>query len=136
MKAVTRFQRTDSRRHWLAAVSIAAITVGATPAFAQEAPAAPADADAGTPAQEIVVTGFRQSLQAALNVKKQSVSAVDAIVAEDIAKFPDQNLAESLQRIPGISIQRDAGEGRAITVRGLGSQFTRVRVNGMETVAT
>ena len=71
MKAVTRFQRTDSRRHWLAAVSIAAITVGATPAFAQEAPAAPADADAGTPAQEIVVTGFRQSLQAALNVKKQ-----------------------------------------------------------------
>ncbi len=85
---------------------------------------------------EIVVTGFRKSLDAALNVKRQSVSAVDAIVAEDIAKFPDQNLAESLQRIPGISIQRDAGEGRAITVRGLGAQFTRVRVNGMETVAT
>ncbi|WP_163367712.1 TonB-dependent receptor plug domain-containing protein, partial [Enterobacter hormaechei] len=63
-------------------------------------------------------------------------SSVDAIVAEDIAKFPDQNLAESLQRIPGISIQRDAGEGRAITVRGLGAQFTRVRVNGLETVAT
>src|SRR3546814_4202060 len=51
-------------------------------------------------------------------------------------KFPDQNLAESLQRIPGISIQRDAGEGRAITVRGLGAQFTRVRLNGMETIAT
>jgi iron complex outermembrane receptor protein len=86
--------------------------------------------------QEIIVTGFRQSLEAALNVKRDSVAAVDAIVAEDIAKFPDQNLAESLQRIPGISIQRDAGEGRAITVRGLGAQFTRVRVNGMETVAT
>ncbi len=85
---------------------------------------------------EIIVTGFRKSLDAALNVKRQSVAAVDAIVAEDIAKFPDQNLAESLQRIPGISIQRDAGEGRAITVRGLGAQFTRVRVNGMETVAT
>ncbi|MET0180303.1 MAG: TonB-dependent receptor [Novosphingobium sp.] len=84
----------------------------------------------------IVVTGFRQSLEAALNVKKNSVSAVDAIVAEDIAKFPDQNLAESLQRIPGITILRDGGEGRAITVRGLGAQFTRVRVNGMETVAT
>ena len=88
------------------------------------------------PSADIVVTGFRRSLDAALNVKRQSVASVDAIVAEDIAKFPDQNLAESLQRIPGISIQRDAGEGRAITVRGLGAQFTRVRVNGLETVAT
>lgn len=94
-----------------------------------------ADADAAG-ADEIVVTGFRQSLEAALNLKRESVGSVDAIVAEDIAKFPDQNLAESLQRIPGISIQRDAGEGRAITVRGLGAQFTRVRVNGMETIAT
>ena len=85
---------------------------------------------------EIIVTGFRKSLEQALTLKRDSVAAVDAIVAEDIAKFPDQNLAESLQRIPGISIQRDAGEGRAITVRGLGAQFTRVRVNGMETVAT
>ena len=86
--------------------------------------------------QEIVVTGFRASLGAALEVKRDSTSSVDAIVAEDIAKFPDQNLAESLQRIPGISIQRDGGEGRAITVRGLGSQFTRVRVNGLETITT
>jgi iron complex outermembrane receptor protein len=89
-----------------------------------------------TEVEEVVVTGFRRSLDAALNVKRQSVSGVDVIVAEDIAKFPDQNLAESLQRIPGISIIRDGGEGRAITVRGLGSQFTRVRVNGMEAIAT
>jgi TonB-dependent receptor len=88
------------------------------------------------PADEIIVTGYRQSLQAAITLKKNSVAAVDAIVAEDIAKMPDQNLAESLQRIPGISISRDGGEGRAITVRGLSSQFTRVRVNGMETIAT
>jgi iron complex outermembrane receptor protein len=115
----------------------------AAPVLAQGAPAAnqtpPAtavsDTEANT-ADTIVVTGFRQSLEAALNVKRNSVAAVDAIVAEDIAKFPDQNLAESLQRIPGISIQRDAGEGRAITVRGLGAQFTRVRLNGLETVAT
>jgi outer membrane receptor for ferrienterochelin and colicin len=86
--------------------------------------------------EDIIVTGYRESLQSALNVKRQSVASVDAIVAEDIAKFPDQNLAESLQRVPGISIQRDGGEGRAITVRGLGAQFTRVRVNGLETVAT
>lgn len=108
-------------------------------AQAQEAVAAQeaqVGADDAAPDDAIVVTGFRQSLQAAINVKKNAVGAVDAIVAEDIAKFPDQNLAESLQRIPGISISRDAGEGRAITVRGLSSQFTRVRVNGLETVAT
>jgi len=104
----------------------------ATAAQAQDAPAEPTPEEG----EEIVVTGFRASLDAALNVKRDSVAAVDAIVAEDIAKFPDQNLAESLQRIPGISIQRDGGEGRAITVRGLGSQFTRVRVNGLETITT
>ncbi|MGN7160116.1 TonB-dependent receptor [Sphingomonas sp. SAFR-052] len=103
----------------------------AAPTGTDPAPTATEDAEA-----EIVVTGFRASLNAALNVKRQSVGAVDAIVAEDIAKFPDQNLAESLQRIPGIAIQRDGGEGRAITVRGLGAQFTRVRVNGLETVTT
>jgi TonB-dependent receptor len=104
-------------------------------AIAQNTPPA-ADAASEPEAEAIIVTGFRASLEAALNLKKNSVSAVDAIIAEDIAKFPDQNLAESLQRIPGISIQRDGGEGRAITVRGLGAQFTRVRVNGMETIAT
>ncbi|HEV7287882.1 TonB-dependent receptor [Sphingomonas sp.] len=104
----------------------------ATAAQAQDAPADPAAAED----EEIVVTGFRASLDAALTVKRDSVAAVDAIVAEDIAKFPDQNLAESLQRIPGIAIQRDGGEGRAITVRGLSSQFTRVRVNGLETITT
>lgn len=107
--------------------------IATTAAHAQDAPAAPAQAEEG---EEIVVSGFRASLDAALNVKKQSVAAVDAIIAEDIAKFPDQNLAESLQRIPGVAIQRDGGEGRAITVRGLGSQFTRVRVNGLETITT
>lgn len=105
-------------------------------AMAQTAPAAQAADPAEAVVEEVVVTGFRKSLDAALNVKRDSVSSVDVIVAEDIAKFPDQNLAESLQRVPGISIVRDGGEGRAITVRGLGSRFTRVRVNGMEAVAT
>ncbi|MEC7934072.1 MAG: TonB-dependent receptor, partial [Pseudomonadota bacterium] len=121
---------------WLASASIAVLAL-ATPASAQEQgeTVAPQSAEQDQVA-DIVVTGFRQSLGAAINLKRQSVGSVDAIVAEDIAKFPDQNLAESLQRIPGISIQRDGGEGRAITVRGLGAQFTRVRVNGLETVAT
>lgn len=122
-------------------IALATGCAAVAPVAAQAQSAAePAPADAAAtdaPAEgDIVVTGFRQSLEAALNLKRDSVAAVDAIVAEDIAKFPDQNLAESLQRIPGISIQRDGGEGRAITVRGLGAQFTRVRLNGLETVAT
>lgn len=84
----------------------------------------------------IVVTGFRASLRAAVDVKRDEVGAVDAILAEDIADFPDLNLSESIQRIPGVAIARDAGEGRQISVRGLGPQFTRVRINGMETLAT
>src|SRR6188474_2195180 len=79
--------------------------------------------------EEVVVTGYRQSLNVALDDKRDAVGSVDAIVAEDIADFPDLNLAEAIQRIPGVSIQRDAGEGRQITVRGLGADFTRIRIN-------
>ncbi len=125
-----------SAAKFLSAVSLSVLAVGtayAQSGTAQDNAAEEAPAHAG---DAIVVTGFRASLEAALNLKRDSVAAVDAIVAEDIAKFPDQNLAESLQRIPGISISRDGGEGRSITVRGLSSQFTRVRVNGMETIAT
>ena len=86
--------------------------------------------------EEIVVTGFRASLAESLEIKRTTATAVDTILAEDIADFPDLNLAESLQRIPGVSIARDAGEGRQITVRGLGPQFTRVRINGMEALST
>lgn len=87
------------------------------------------------PVEEVVVTGFRQSLDKALAVKRESTGVVDAIVAEDIAKFPDTNLAESIQRVPGVAITRERGEGRQISVRGLGAQFTRVRINGMEAQA-
>jgi iron complex outermembrane receptor protein len=101
--------------------------------------AAGAWAQATPPAQEsleeIVVTGFRQSLSVALDEKRAAVGSIDAIVAEDIADFPDLNLAESIQRVPGVSIARDGGEGRQISVRGLGPQFTRVRINGMEAMS-
>ncbi|MEO8182132.1 MAG: TonB-dependent receptor [Deltaproteobacteria bacterium] len=85
--------------------------------------------------EEVVVTGFRSSLGAALNRKQRATGQVDAIVAEDIADFPDLNLAESLQRIPGVAITRTYGEGAQITVRGLSGLYTRVRVNGMESRA-
>jgi iron complex outermembrane receptor protein len=86
--------------------------------------------------REVVVTGYRGALRSALNLKKNATVMVDAINAEDIAKFPDSNLAESLQRLPGIAVDRENGEGRSITVRGLGSDFTRVNLNGLETLTT
>jgi TonB-dependent receptor len=85
--------------------------------------------------EEVVVTGFRASLNKALEAKQDTVGSIDMIVAEDIADFPDLNLAESLQRVPGVVIARDAGEGRQISVRGLGPQFTRVRINGIEAMS-
>ncbi|MEO8177385.1 MAG: TonB-dependent receptor [Deltaproteobacteria bacterium] len=81
---------------------------------------------------EVVVTGFGRSLGAALQKKQRATGQVDAIVAEDIAEFPDLNLAESLQRIPGVAITRTNGEGSQITVRGLPGLYTRIRINGME----
>lgn len=100
----------------------------------EEAPALESQPEA-TPDIErdsIVVTGYRKSLKAALNKKKRATGQVDAIVAEDMAEFPDLNLAESLQRMPGVAIERSEGEGARITVRGLGSRYTRTRVNGMD----
>ena len=82
--------------------------------------------------QEVVVTGFRQSIEHAEDLKRKAVGAEDVILAQDIASFPDLNLAESLQRVPGITISRDSGEGRQITLRGLGPDFTRTQLNGME----
>ncbi|RYY76904.1 MAG: TonB-dependent receptor [Gammaproteobacteria bacterium] len=81
-------------------------------------------------AEEIVVTGIKASLQAAMDIKRDSAGVVDAISAEDMGKFPDTNLAESLQRITGVSIDRSNGEGSQITVRGFGPDLNMVTING------
>ncbi len=113
------------------ALASAVLLALAAPAAAQEATAAnPTELDA------VTVTGYRASVEKALDIKRSEKGMVDAIVAEDIANFPDLNLAESLQRIPGVTITRDAGEGRNISVRGLGPDFTRVRINGLEALTT
>lgn len=80
--------------------------------------------------EEITVTGIRGSLQNSLNIKESAEGIVDAISAEDVGRFPDQNLAESLQRITGVQITRADGEGQHITIRGLPADFTRVQFNG------
>src|SRR6185437_6554417 len=76
--------------------------------------------------QEVVVTGLRHSLVSAEAIKRDSLGIVDAIAPEDIGKLPDANLAESLQRITGVSIDRSGGEGAFITVRGFGPEFNTV----------
>lgn len=130
------------KRHLFVSISLMSM-VAAAPLSAQTGAQTPspaaASADQDLPegqVADIVVTGFRASLNNALNQKRNETAAIDSIVAEDIGKFPDSNLAESMQRIPGVALSRgDGGEGRNISVRGLGAQFTRVRINGMEGVS-
>ena len=98
-------------------------------AMAADGPEAPAPAD-GPQLEEIVITGLRQSLVNSESIKRDSSGVVDAITAEDIGKFPDTNLAESIQRIPGVTIDRDNNEGSEVTVRGFGPQFNLVTLNG------
>src|SRR5712671_910327 len=97
----------------------------ADPAVATDTTAAPAD-NLG----EIVVTGLRQSLVTNENIKRNTAGIVDAITTEDIGKFPDTNLAESIQRIPGVTIDRQNNEGSQVTVRGFGPEFNLVTLNG------
>ncbi len=80
--------------------------------------------------EEIVVTGIRGSLHEALALKRRAGNVIDSIVAEDIGKLPDQNVAEALQRVPGVAISRDSGEGRNISVRGMDGSFNVTMVNG------
>lgn len=82
--------------------------------------------------QEVVVTGLRQSLETSMTIKRDSLGIVDAISPEDIGKLPDTNLAESLQRITGVSIDRSGGEGAFVTVRGFGPEFNTVLLNGRQ----
>ena len=99
----------------------ASLLLASLPATAQEA------------METVTVTGYRASLATAIDMKRNDTAAIDSIVAEDIGKFPDSNLAEAMQRIPGVTLARgDGGEGRNISVRGLGPGFTRVRLNGVE----
>lgn len=107
------------------AVSSLLAAAGADRAAAQQAASA-------SELEEVVVTGLRMSLTVAADIKRQANGVVDAITAEDIGKFPDTNLAESLQRIPGVSIDRSNGEGNQISVRGFGPSFNLVTLNGRQ----
>lgn len=108
-------------------------------AMAQDAgaPAAAAEDAAKDPTTlgAVVVSGTRASIQKSQALKQDAVGTVDAVSAEDVGKFPDQNVADSLQRIAGVSVDRSGGEARYITVRGFGPEFNTVLLNG-RTMAT
>jgi len=129
----------------LMSLAVASACAAFMPAYAQEVASTPGAAATIDPAQQeatspsspagvqtVVVTGLRASLESSMNLKRNAQGFVDGIVAEDIGKFPDTNLAESLQRISGVSIDRSIGEGSKVTVRGVGPDFNLVLLNGRQ----
>ncbi|MDE0054154.1 MAG: TonB-dependent receptor, partial [Gammaproteobacteria bacterium] len=113
---------------WRIVPVVAAMLVSGT-VLAQETDAEAAEDDDGI-VEEIVVRGIRGSMQQSLERKRNADHFVDAITAEDIGAFPDQNLAEALQRISGVAIDRKSGEGAFVSVRGLGPQFVQATIAG------
>ena len=108
-------------------VAACGVLLGSVSVQAQEA-----KKDEAQAVDSVVVTGIRRSLDTSLDLKRGAKGLVDGIVAEDIGKFPDTNLAESLSRISGVSVERNNGEGTRITVRGMGPDFNLVLLNGRQ----
>jgi iron complex outermembrane receptor protein len=133
-------KRHGHARSWMqgcsySALALAGWAVLGGQALAQTAPTPKVQPEESSQVEEVVVSGYRASIASALADKRRANDMQDTIKAEDIGKFPDANLAESLQRLPGVSIDRDNGEGRRISVRGLGPDFSRVRLNGIEALS-
>lgn len=123
-------------KYLLSGVAVCAVAGFAPSALAQNAPASPPAAGSTSGAEtaqaaEIIITGVRASLQSAQNIKRNAPSIVDSIVAEDIGKLPDNNATEALQRVTGVQVSRDVGEGGGIAIRGLPQVETTL--NGRET---
>jgi len=86
--------------------------------------------------EEVIVTGIRASVLDSISRKRDADQVVDALTAEDMGKFPDDNIGEALQRIPGISLDREAGEGKGVSIRGLGAGLSQVTINGQTMAST
>lgn len=131
--------RTGALRASVSAAALACLSVAA-PAWAQDQATPPATGDAPAAQEDtIVVQGYRQSLQSAQNLKKNADVIVDSVTAEDIGALPDRSVTETLQRIPGVSINRFAAgvdpdhfsvEGSGVVIRGL--SYVRSEFNGRE----
>ena len=112
------------------AAIMACALIAPGPARAQGASATNATS-ASEEVNEVVVTGIRAGLRTSMEVKRDAIQVVDAISAEDIGDFPDKNLSEALQRITGVQISRQDGEGRGVSIRGAEPGLNRVEVNGV-----
>ncbi len=122
----------------LTAIATAFLAAGlggfATPVLAQDA-TDPVENEA--PAEgTIIVTGFRASLESAVNRKKQAQQIVESVSAEDIGKLPDASIAESIARLPGLTSQRVSGRSNAISIRGFAPDFSTTLLNGREQTST
>ncbi|WP_187775609.1 TonB-dependent receptor [Luteimonas suaedae] len=126
-----------------AAIAIALTTAAGVPtsAFAQEAAttadtdtqvaqATASSSDAATDLDMVVVTGYRYAIEKSLEQKRNANAIIEVITAEDVSKFPDKNVADALQRVPGVIIERSGGEGKSVSVRGLDSDLTLTQLNG------
>jgi iron complex outermembrane receptor protein len=114
-------------------IALSLAMVAGQGAYAQTAaPAAAVKADDNTVAE--IVVGTRASLQSAIGRKKRAQTTVDSLVADDVASFPDKNVAEALQRITGVQISREFGEGNGISIRGVENDLNRVEINGASTL--
>ena len=111
-------------KHTAIAFAVASVIGGSNAVYAQET--------ADDEIEVIQVRGILSSLKATMRDKKDNANISDGITAEDLGKFPDQNVAESLQRITGVSIDRSSGEGQYVTVRGFGPRFNSILVNGRQ----
>src|SRR3954447_21947021 len=117
-------------RSTLVGTAVAMALFGRNGAARAEAPAADAADGSNNAVEEIVVHGYRASVRQSLETKRAATGVEEVITAEDVGKFPDKNLAEALQRVPGIVTQRDFGEGERVNLRGLSSTLTRTLLNG------
>jgi iron complex outermembrane recepter protein len=118
-------------QRWSGASRLAVAAVLLSLPVAARAQTAPTPAAAESDVvEEVVVTGIRASLRSAMDVKRSSLQVVDTISAEDIGDFPDKNLSEALQRVTGVQISRQDGEGRGVSIRGADPGLNRVEING------
>ena len=118
------------RRVALSAAIASALATAVVPAaFAQQATPATGTPDATT-LDSVTVTGYRYAIEKSLQQKRDANAVVEVITAEDVGKFPDKNVADALQRVPGVVIERSGGEGKTVSVRGLAPDLTLTQLNG------
>ncbi|MBT2768332.1 TonB-dependent receptor [Stenotrophomonas sp. ISL-67] len=128
---MNQMSRMHGRDALSAAITFALAAAAFVPAtvFAQQA-ATPSETPSATTLDSVQVTGYRYAIEKSLQQKRDANAVVEVITAEDVGKFPDKNVADSLQRVPGVVITRDGGEGKSVSVRGLDPDLTLTLLNG------